>query len=54
MGGAPRPPNWYLNLEANSHARIQVKADRIPVVAHTASSDEKPRLWKMVTDVAQL
>jgi deazaflavin-dependent oxidoreductase (nitroreductase family) len=51
MGGAPRHPSWYLNLQANPEARIQVKANSIPVVAQTASADEKPRLWKIVTDV---
>jgi len=51
MGGAPQHPQWYLNLEANSRAEIQVKADQIPVVARTASPDEKGRLWQIVRDV---
>ena len=29
---------------------IQVKAARIPVMARTASDDEKARLWKIMTD----
>src|ERR1700760_888419 len=44
-GGAPRHPAWYLNLQANPAAVIQVKGDRIPVTARTATADEKPRLW---------
>ena len=51
MGGAPRHPSWYLNLEADPHATIQVRDERIPVVASTAGPDEKSRLWKIVTDV---
>jgi deazaflavin-dependent oxidoreductase (nitroreductase family) len=51
MGGAPRHPSWYLNVTANPAAEIQVRADRIPVVARTASDDEKPRLWRIMTDV---
>jgi deazaflavin-dependent oxidoreductase (nitroreductase family) len=51
MGGAPNHPAWYLNLSANPDARIQVKADHIPVVARTASDDEKPRLWQIVNEV---
>lgn len=51
MGGAPDHPNWYKNLVANPKATIQVKADVIPVVARTASDDEKPRLWKIMTDI---
>ena len=50
MGGAPQHPSWYLNLTANPEAEVQVKADVIPVTARTASDDEKPRLWKIVTE----
>ena len=49
MGGAPNHPSWYLNLTANPDAEIQVKGDVIPVRAHTATDDEKPRLWSIVT-----
>jgi deazaflavin-dependent oxidoreductase (nitroreductase family) len=50
MGGAPQHPQWYLNLVANPEAEIQVKGDVIPVTARTASDEEKPRLWKIVTE----
>lgn len=50
-GGAPRHPSWYLNLQAQPEAEIQVKAEHIPVLARTASAAEKPRLWKIMTDV---
>lgn len=50
QGGAPVHPNWYRNLVANPNAEIQVKGDRIPVVARTASEDDKPRLWKIMTE----
>jgi deazaflavin-dependent oxidoreductase (nitroreductase family) len=42
---------WYLNLRANPQADIQVKAETFSVAARTASAAEKPRLWKIVTDV---
>jgi deazaflavin-dependent oxidoreductase (nitroreductase family) len=51
MGGAPRHPSWYLNITANPAAEIQVLADRIPVVARSASDAEKPRLWGIMTEV---
>ncbi|AAS04499.1 nitroreductase family deazaflavin-dependent oxidoreductase [Mycobacterium avium subsp. paratuberculosis] len=51
MGGAPRHPSWYLNLQANPAAGIQVQADELAVVARTASAAEKPRFWKIMTDV---
>lgn len=50
MGGAPMHPAWYLNLQANPQAEIQVLADRIPVTARTASPEEKPRLWDIVRE----
>ena len=50
MGGAPQHPSWYLNLVDNPDAEVQVKGDVIPVRAHTATDEEKPRLWKIVTE----
>jgi deazaflavin-dependent oxidoreductase (nitroreductase family) len=51
MGGAPRHPSWYLNIAEHPAAEIQVRGDRIPVLGRTASDDEKPRLWRIMTDV---
>jgi deazaflavin-dependent oxidoreductase (nitroreductase family) len=51
MGGAPKHPAWYLNLQADPAALIQVKGERIRVTARTATAEEKPRLWQRVTDV---
>jgi deazaflavin-dependent oxidoreductase (nitroreductase family) len=51
LGGAPKHPQWYLNLQANPDAEIQVKDQTMAVVARTASATEKPRLWKIVTEV---
>jgi deazaflavin-dependent oxidoreductase (nitroreductase family) len=51
MGGMPRHPWWYMNLESHPEAEIQVKADAIPVEAHTAGADEKPRLWQIMREI---
>lgn len=51
MGGAPKHPQWYLNLTARPEARIQVRAEHLAVTARTATDEEKPRLWKIVTGV---
>jgi deazaflavin-dependent oxidoreductase (nitroreductase family) len=32
-------------------ATIQVKADRIPVAARTASAEEKPGLWRIMCGI---
>jgi deazaflavin-dependent oxidoreductase (nitroreductase family) len=50
MGGAPQHPSWYLNLQTNPSAEIQVKDDHLSVVARTASDDEKSRLWRIVCE----
>jgi deazaflavin-dependent oxidoreductase (nitroreductase family) len=48
-GGAPEPPAWYVNLEADPHATIQVWGERFPVRARVATAQEKPELWKIMT-----
>lgn len=47
MGGAPTHPQWYLNLQANPAAEVQVKGDHIAVTARTATGDERERLWSL-------
>ncbi len=49
MGGAPTHPSWYLNLQAQPAAEVQVRGDHIRVSARTATDEEKPELWKIVT-----
>jgi deazaflavin-dependent oxidoreductase (nitroreductase family) len=51
MGGAPKHPQWYLNLTANPEVEIQVKDEHIRTTARTATPEEKPRLWGVVTGV---
>jgi F420H(2)-dependent quinone reductase len=49
IGGAPKHPSWYNNIEANPRVWVQQGADSFWTVAHTADATEKPRLWdKMV------
>jgi deazaflavin-dependent oxidoreductase (nitroreductase family) len=50
-GGAPEHPQWYRNLLAHPEAEIQVRAQRLPVVARTATGDERARLWAVMTGV---
>lgn len=49
-GGADDPPAWFLNLEAEPEVGVQVKGDRFTAKARTASADEKPALWKTMTE----
>jgi deazaflavin-dependent oxidoreductase (nitroreductase family) len=45
-GGAPRHPDWYLNLEAHPDAEVDVDGRHIPVRAETAVGVERDRLFE--------
>jgi deazaflavin-dependent oxidoreductase (nitroreductase family) len=50
-GGADQPPAWYLNLQADPEAEVQVLADKFPARARTAMADEKPALWRQMAEI---
>ncbi|PKB73044.1 MAG: nitroreductase [SAR202 cluster bacterium Io17-Chloro-G7] len=50
-GGAPRNPGWYRNLVKNPDVEIQLKDDRFPARARTATSEEKGALWEIMTKI---
>jgi len=50
-GGAPEHPGWYRNVEANPEVMVQVKGNRFPAIARTATGDERARLWGVVNAV---
>ena len=45
-GGSPDPPSWFVNLEADPEVEVQVRGDRFRARARTATSEEKPEMWK--------
>ncbi len=48
-GGAPDPPAWYVNLQANPTVTVQDRGDVFNAVAHTANDAEKKTLWPIMT-----
>ena len=50
-GGAPVPPAWYLNLQADPEVQVQVKGDRFAAHARSATPEEKPELWRIMTSI---
>jgi deazaflavin-dependent oxidoreductase (nitroreductase family) len=50
-GGSPTHPAWYLNLGQDPAAEVQVGAARMPVLACTATGDERSRLWSLMTGI---
>ncbi|MFS8104372.1 nitroreductase family deazaflavin-dependent oxidoreductase [Lentzea alba] len=51
QGGKPQHPSWYLNLEADDQAEVQVAADKFQAHARTAGPDERDRLWALMNEV---
>ncbi len=50
-GGAPRHPDWYLNLTDDPEVEVQVKADRFGARARTAQGAERERLWGLMAGI---
>ncbi len=48
--GDDRHPAWWLNLEANPHARVQIRGEQHRVVARKADPAEAERLWPVLID----
>jgi deazaflavin-dependent oxidoreductase (nitroreductase family) len=47
-GGAPRHPDWYLNLVAHPEVQVQRGSAKLAMQARTATDAERPDLWDKV------
>jgi len=45
-GGSPHDPDWYLNLQDQPAAEVEVGGRRRPVLAETVTGAERDRLWR--------
>jgi deazaflavin-dependent oxidoreductase (nitroreductase family) len=43
--GRREHPLWYLNLKENPEVRVQIRDERLDLVARDATSDERDRYW---------
>lgn len=50
-GGNPRHPAWWLNLERNPEAEVQVRNEKRRVKAEKASGEERERLWRLIVEM---
>jgi deazaflavin-dependent oxidoreductase (nitroreductase family) len=48
-GGAPDPPEWYLNLTEHPEVEVQIRDDVFTARARTATAEEKPEMWRTMT-----
>lgn len=49
-GGWPHDPIWFLNLQADPNADIEVPGEKVPVRAYVADGEERERLWKLMNE----
>ncbi len=49
-GGAPQPPAWFVNLEADPDVTVQVKGDRFAARARVATDAERAEMWPLMTE----
>ena len=50
-GGSDTPPAWFVNLQANPRAHIQVKEKKMDVQMRVAEGAEHKQLWDMMAKV---
>jgi deazaflavin-dependent oxidoreductase (nitroreductase family) len=50
-GGTPRHPAWYLNLRDEPDVQVQIRGDRFAAHARDATPEERPELWKQMTEI---
>ncbi|HVU10393.1 MAG TPA: nitroreductase/quinone reductase family protein [Phototrophicaceae bacterium] len=48
--GQPKPPNWFLNLQANPTVQLQVMDKQISARAEVASAQEHDALYQQFID----
>jgi deazaflavin-dependent oxidoreductase (nitroreductase family) len=48
--GAPRHPEWYLNLEADPHVTVEVGEETYEATAVAATGEERERLWTVLKE----
>jgi deazaflavin-dependent oxidoreductase (nitroreductase family) len=50
-GGAKKHPAWYINLADQPVVRVQVLGEKFLARALTATPEEKPPLWEIMTSI---
>lgn len=50
-GGHPDHPDWYKNLRATPEILLVIDGERRPMLARTASAEEREELWPRVVSI---
>ena len=51
QGGLPKHPAWYLNIQEEPNVDVQVWDEQFRARARTAKPDERPAMWRQMTEV---
>ncbi|MGQ4598003.1 nitroreductase/quinone reductase family protein [Nocardia sp. R6R-6] len=46
--GAPKHPDWYLNLRENPHVTVEVSEQTYPALAATLTGDDRAVTWAVL------
>ena len=49
--GAPRHPDWYVNLRADPSVTVEVGDETYTAAATTSTGEERERLWAMLKEL---
>lgn len=50
-GGAPKHPDWYVNLEANPQVEVQVASHKFKAQAETIQGPRRAELWDLMLPI---
>ncbi|MGH3758265.1 nitroreductase family deazaflavin-dependent oxidoreductase [Actinophytocola sp.] len=50
LGGAPKNPVWYYNVQANPHVELQDGPVKQDMIARELNGDEKAKWWDVAVD----
>jgi deazaflavin-dependent oxidoreductase (nitroreductase family) len=50
-GGKRHHPNWFRNLQKTPEVHVQVGPEKFHACARSATADERPRLWGLMTSI---
>ena len=50
-GGSDKHPMWYLNLKADPNVTVEVKAEKLKLVAREATEEERNLYWPKLVEM---
>jgi deazaflavin-dependent oxidoreductase (nitroreductase family) len=49
--GAPKHPDWYLNLVADPHVTVEIGNESYPAIAMATEGADRERVWTMIKEL---